>query len=162
MLHWSQWSAAQVMEYFFGMKVECCWYFPICFWFVICWCKSVEHMKELSKCWPNATYWRAAAAKRKEQNWFAKWRVHVGKGLVIHYKCEGRFPQRRGRSKERAYKRKIEKRRGISLEQWVIIHHFLRWRRKLGGEGGCFPQRQRQKKKKEYIYTKLERNADFP
>ena len=94
----------------------------------------------------------SASVKLKEQNWFAKWRVHVGKGLVIHYKCEGCFPQRRGRSKERAYKRKIEKRRGISLEQWVIIHHFLRWRRKLGGEGGCFPQRQRKKKRKS-IYT---------
>ena len=43
----------QVREYFFGMEVSC---FQIGL-FAIWWRKSVEYMKELSKCWPSAT-WR--------------------------------------------------------------------------------------------------------
>ena len=70
----------QVREYFFGMEVAC---FQIGL-FVIWWCKSVEYMKELSKCWPNATWWRQATSERKEQNWFAKWRMHVVKREVRH------------------------------------------------------------------------------
>ena len=55
--------------------------------------------------------------------------------------------------KARSFPRKVDK---FALK---AKHHVYC---NLKGGGGCFPQRQGRKKKKEYMYTKLKRSADFP